>query len=97
MALELIWSHTAEKGFDNIVQYLEEKWTEKEVRNFMQDSHEFFELLKKNPKILKPSNKKNLHRGPMNRLTILTYKIKPRKQQILLVNIRSARQKPLEK
>lgn len=96
MALEIIWSSRAEKGFDKIVKHLEENWTEREIINFMKEVQDFFKLLKKNPKLLQPSSKSNLYRGPMNRLTIVTYRIKPRKKQIILVNIRSARQKPLK-
>lgn len=96
MALEIIWSIRAEKGFASIVNYLEKNWTEREIRNFMRESQEFFDLLKKNPKLLQPSMKANLYRGPMNRLTILTNKIKPEKRQIILVNIRSSRQNPLK-
>ena len=96
MALEIIWTIRAEKGFDKIVKYLEDNWTEREIKIFILEAQGFFELLKKNPKMLQPSSKSNLYRGPMNRLTIVTYKIKPRKKQIILVNIRSARQKPLK-
>jgi plasmid stabilization system protein ParE len=66
MALEIIWSFRAEKGFDKIVSYIEKNWTEREVKSFIQESHQFFELLKKNPKMLQPSSKMNLFRGPMN-------------------------------
>jgi plasmid stabilization system protein ParE len=96
MALEIVWSTRAEKGFDKIVNYLEENWTEREIRIFMEESREFFELLKKNPKMLQASKKTNLHRGPMNKLTLVTYKVKPRKSQIILVNIRSTSQRPLK-
>lgn len=96
MALEIIWSTRAEKGFDKIVNYIELNWTEREIRNFMKESYEFFELLRKNPKLLQPSKKADLYRGPMNRLTIITYRIKPRAEQIILVNIRSTRLKPLK-
>jgi hypothetical protein len=41
MALEIIWSIRAEKGFDSIVKYLEENWTEREIRNCMQESRSF--------------------------------------------------------
>ncbi len=94
MAIEIIWSVRAEKGFDRIVNYLKEDWTEREIRNFMQESQDFFDLLKKNPKILQPSKKANIYRGSMNRLTMVTYKIRPRKEQIVLVNTRSTRLKP---
>ena len=96
MALEIIWSSRAEKGFDKIVRHLEENWSEREIKYFMQEAQEFFEILKKYPKMLQPSIKSNLYRGPMNRLTIVTYRINPKKRQIVLINIRSARQKPLK-
>lgn len=95
MALGVIWSERAEKGFEEIIEYLEKRWTEKEISNFIQDVDSFLKLLEKNPNMLKSSGKKNLYRGPINRLTIVTYQVKPRKRQIYLVNIRSARKKPL--
>ncbi len=30
MALKLFWSKRAEKGYDNIIEYLEKEWTDKE-------------------------------------------------------------------
>jgi plasmid stabilization system protein ParE len=96
MALEIIWSDTAERGFDKIIEDIENQWSDKEVINFIQEVDSFLRLLKKNPNMLKFSGKKHLYRGPINRLTILTYRIKPRKKQIYLVNIRSARKKPLK-
>jgi len=61
MVLDIIWSVRAEKGFDKIIKYLEENWTEREIKNFIVDSYEFFELLKKNPKLLQQSKKINLY------------------------------------
>ena len=98
MALEIVWTKRATVGYDKIIADLEERWTEKEVRKFVRQSHEFFELLKEYPEMLEKTSKlKNVHRGPINKLTILTYRIKPRKNQIEFINIRSARQKPLKK
>ncbi len=96
MALEILWSRRAEKGFSKIVLHLEKEWTEREVRNFIKETQVFIELLKKNPKILQPSAKTNLFRGPINRLTIVTYKFIPEKNKIILANIRGSRQKPLK-
>lgn len=95
MALTLVWSKRAEQGYDHIVKYLEEEWTDREVSNFVRETKHFFDLLKENPHMLEPTGShKNLYRGPINRLTILTYRYKPRKKEIVLVNIRGARQKP---
>lgn len=45
MALALVWTRRAAQGYDKIIRYLEEYWTEKEVRNFVQESEDFFTLL----------------------------------------------------
>ncbi len=98
MALEIVWTARAAKGFDRIIRQIEKQWTEREVRSFIKETYDFFELLKEHPGILQRSNqRKNIHRGPINRLTILTYRIKNEKKEIELLNIRSARQKPLKK
>jgi len=38
MALNIIWSGRAEKGYDRIVSYLIDNWSEKEVRMFIQET-----------------------------------------------------------
>ncbi len=97
MALAIVWTTRAIQGFDNIVHYLEQHWTDKEVRNFIHESDEFFTLLSEYPALLQKTSKhKNVYRGPLNKLTVLTYRVKPRKQVIELINIRGARQKPLK-
>lgn len=98
MALEIVWTPQAEKGFEKIITYLSENWSEREVQNFVRESFRFFELLTEHPEILEKSDKqKNVYRGPMDKHNILTYRFKPRKKQIELLNIRSAKQKPLKR
>ena len=98
MAVKIVWSKRADEGYAKIVRHLKEEWTDKEIGNFIIETNHFFELLKENPQILEPTgNYKNLYRGPINRLTILTYRYKSRKKEITLVNIRGSRQMPLKK
>ena len=98
MALEIVWTLGAERGFEKIVAYLEENWTEQEVQNFVRQSFRFFELLIEHPEILEKSGKqKNVYRGPMDNHNILTYRFKPGKKQIELLNISSAKRKSLKK
>ncbi len=98
MALKTVWSKRAENGYDKIIQYLAEEWTDREIRNFIEETRQFLSLLEKNPHLLEQSQvRKNIYRAPMNRLTIATYRVKPRKKQIELLNVRSSRQKPLRK
>ena len=97
MALEIVWTKRAQTGYDKIIDYLETHFSDMEVQRFVRQSNEFFNLLSQYPELLESTKKHNyLHRGPINKYTILTYRIKPRKKQIELINIRSARQKPLK-
>ncbi len=97
MAFKIIWTKQAIKGYAKIIDYLEENWSEKEIINFIKVTDQFFETLILHPEILQRSNnQKNLYRGPINRLTMLTYRIKRVNKQIELVNIRGTRQKPLK-
>jgi len=98
MDVKLVWSKRADYGYARIIKYLEEEWSDREVSNFVRETKHFFDLLKENPHMLEPTRTyKNLYRGPINRLTILTYRFNSRKKEIVLVNIREARKNPLKK
>lgn len=95
MALALVWTKRAIQGYDKIVRYLEQNWTDKEVRNFVHESDEFFALLRQYPELLQKTNAhKHVCRGPLNKFTLVTYRVKPRKRQIEIINIRGAKQRP---
>jgi plasmid stabilization system protein ParE len=98
MAFQIIWTKAALTGYDRVINYLQENWTEKEIISFIIETDRFLEVLVKHPEILQQTNKrKNVYRGPINRLTILTYRVKSKSNQIELINIRGARQKPLSR
>ena len=95
MAVEIVWSKRADQGYARNVKYLEEEWSEREVQNFIRETKHFFDLLKHNPLMLEQyKSHKNLYRGLVNRLAILTYRYTPLKKEIVLVNIRDARKQP---
>lgn len=97
MALEIVWTKRAINGYDKVISYLEENWTEREVQNFVKETAEFFDLLIAFPEILEKSGKqKNVYRGPLDKHSIITYRLKPRSKQIQILNIRSAKRKPLK-
>lgn len=78
MTFQIVWTKSAIAGYNQIINYLIENWTEQEPINFITETEIFFEILKKRPEILQKTSKhKNVYRGPINKLTILTYRIKP--------------------
>lgn len=97
MAFEIVWTKRAADGYKKIVNYLAKEFGEKEVRNFLKDTDKFFLILSEHPEILQRTHKRpNLYRGPINKLTILTYRFDKKAKKIVLVNIRGARQRPLK-
>lgn len=95
MALEIIWSKSATKGYGEILRYLDNNWTEKEVENFELGIKDFFIKLSTQPYLLQQSNQKGIRKGPINKLTIITYRVSKIKAQIQVLTMRSAREKPL--
>ena len=63
MALEIVWTRRAIAGYDRIIDYMEKKWGEKKITDFIRQSHKFFNLLSVHPEILqKTENQKNVYR-----------------------------------
>ncbi|HAH26148.1 MAG TPA: hypothetical protein DCL77_20695 [Prolixibacteraceae bacterium] len=62
MALKILWTPQAEKGYDDIINYLAEKWTDREIQNFLIETKQFLDLLSRNPQLLHPSStRKNIY------------------------------------
>ena len=56
MALKARWTPEAEKTFNAIIEYLENKWTDIEVRSFVQKSQKVIGQIEKNPYQFKSSS-----------------------------------------
>ncbi|MBW8049284.1 MAG: type II toxin-antitoxin system RelE/ParE family toxin [Cytophagales bacterium] len=57
MALEVIWSLEAEWNLRNIINYLTEEWTEKEIRNFAVRLEKKLSILVENPRLCRKSER----------------------------------------
>ena len=56
MALVTKWSREAEETFNGIIDYLENNWTEKEIKNFVRKTHKVIGQIEKNPYQFKASS-----------------------------------------
>lgn len=59
MALEIVWSDEAKEGLDNIIEYLENNWTDREIRRFFSRLEECLEKIKEAPHRQKDSLRKS--------------------------------------
>ncbi|REE01586.1 type II toxin-antitoxin system RelE/ParE family toxin [Marinoscillum furvescens] len=58
MALNVIWTEEAKNSLSDIILYLEENWTEREIRKFFVRLEECVELIALNPQRAKDSLRK---------------------------------------
>ena len=58
MALEIYWTEEAKEGLDEIIAYLEEHWTERQLRNFFLRLNECISNITKSPSSQKDSLRK---------------------------------------
>ncbi|MCF6353115.1 MAG: type II toxin-antitoxin system RelE/ParE family toxin [Cyclobacteriaceae bacterium] len=49
MALKIVWTDEANEGLDEIIEYIEEKWTEKELNKFFTRLEDCLEKIKEAP------------------------------------------------
>ena len=87
MVQKVIWSPAALKDYLNIISYLQDNWTDKEVNNFATRVDEKLNILLLHPSICyKQSKKMNIRKTILHKKIILIYKYKPLKKEIILLN-----------
>ncbi|MFA5620322.1 MAG: type II toxin-antitoxin system RelE/ParE family toxin [Weeksellaceae bacterium] len=96
MEIEIIWTKRAENELDKTLDYLKKEWTKKEILRLEQNIKEFIERIQLQPDIYPTTTKyKRLHKGMVDENNYIVYRIYPRKKQIIIVNFRDAKQKPI--
>ncbi|MFA7687577.1 MAG: type II toxin-antitoxin system RelE/ParE family toxin [Moheibacter sp.] len=96
MEIEIFWTKRAVKGLSNTIDYLEKEWTKKEILRLEENIISFIERIKLQPNLYPQTQKHNyLHKGMVDENNYIVYKILPRKRQIIIINFRDAKQKPI--
>jgi len=83
MASVISWTPEAEFTFNNIIEYLNAEWSEKEVRNFVRKTINILELIAEYPNLFKASKKKNIRIGLITKQISIIYRVKKNKIQLL--------------
>ena len=95
MALTIVWTPQAEVGLDNIIAFLEEEWTSKEILALQQNIQDLLNRISKYPKICPPTGRfKNVHKGLVDKNNYIIYRIQPKNLAIEIINFRGTKQKP---
>lgn len=97
MAYKVIWSPKAEKTFEGVIEYLQSKWTEKQIQYFVERTDKTVHLLANNPYMFRGSEKENLHEVLITKHNLLLYQIVPKVKKVELLSFFDTRQNPKKK
>ena len=95
MALEIFWTPQANKGLAIVIEYLEAKWTFREIlqleENITQITNQivlFPDLYPKSETYINP------HKALVDKNNYLVYRVNYKKSRIEIINFRGTKQKP---
>jgi plasmid stabilization system protein ParE len=97
MAFKIVWSKEAEDKFEDVISYLEIKWTEKEVKKFVSDTEKIISILKKNPFLFRGSDKAKIFEALIGKQNLLIYQINESEKRVELLSFWDTRQNPKSK
>ena len=90
---KILWTAFALKELEKTIEYLEENWTEKELRTLAESIEEKLALISQNPNLFQASdNKKNIRRVVIQTYKTLYYRFE--NEQIEIISFFSNRQNP---
>lgn len=73
---KLIWSDEAVNNLRDIIDYLENRWTKREIKKFAQLLDKQLKLIKENPLLFAESDKSNgLRKSVISKQTTIFYRI----------------------
>jgi len=89
----LFWSDRALEDLQKIIDYLDEKWTQKEIRNFVKRLDKRLELISTNPRLFpKTVRRKNVRRSVLTKHTVIYYETA--ESTVTIVTLFDPRQHP---
>jgi plasmid stabilization system protein ParE len=95
MVYKVVWTPEALQTYLQIISYLEQEWTEREIKNFASGVEDKIGLLKKLPGIGSPFDKKRkLRKTLVHKQVQLYYRVRPQKRQVELVSFWNTYQNP---
>jgi plasmid stabilization system protein ParE len=90
---KLIWSDEALSNLKGIIDYLENRWTKREIRKFAQLLDKQLKLIEFNPYLFAESSKSNgLRKSVLSKQTTIYYRIK--NFEIRIITLFDNRQNP---
>lgn len=95
MELKIEWTPEEVKSFNRVIGFLEEKWTDREVKNFVEKTQKNIHLLSQGQSKFRLVKEPDIHELLITKHNLLIYK--HTKDKIIILLIFDTRQHPLKK
>ena len=83
MAYQIIWLPKAEERYQEIIDYLQYKWNDKVIKDFVNKTNHKLLQIKKRPKMSRRSAKMDIYEVLITKHNLLLYRIKANKIELL--------------
>lgn len=94
MTFHIKWTPRAEKGLEEVLVYLKEKWTFREIRQLKNNIQRTIKHISLNPELYPSSKKyKDLRKAIVDKNNYLVYRINKQGKTIIIINFRGTKQK----
>ena len=97
MAYKIVWAPKAVYTFDAIISYLQDCWTEKQIKYLVERTGKTINLISLNPYLFRVSEKENIHEVVITKHNLLYYQINSKEKTIELLAFFDTRQHPQKK
>lgn len=96
MALKIVWTLIASKNLTNVIRYLDENWTIKEILNLELKLNKLLSRISKHPSLYPVSSVKNeIRKALVDKNNYIIYRIDFANEKIEILNFRGTKQKPV--
>jgi plasmid stabilization system protein ParE len=95
MVCKIIWTHDGLQSFEEVIIYLKNNFTDKEVQRFAAKVNEKLSFVQSNPHMYRRSKKfSNVHFTIILKKVLLVYRAKPRKKVIEVLQFWNGKRNP---
>jgi plasmid stabilization system protein ParE len=95
MAVVIKWADEAKITFDKNINYLQEEWTDKEIRNFMKQTNNILSRITAYPEMYSQSAKNpKVRKASINKYIVLYYRYYSSKKEVILLTFWHNKQDP---
>jgi len=93
---KILWTDNALKELQDTIEYLQEHWSDKELRNLANNLEKTLNLISNNPNLFQSSEyKKDIRRAVVMKLNTLYYKVN--ENTVEIISFFSNRQNPIKR